>query len=199
MTCFSCGVVLGPKECCNPDFATRHLTTCQRSREPVPEASGQLLPLRLLPYALLQVAMLASTGVILFFNCESQAQTIYSTLIIHIGLCISIVSTVSQRGPSLSNIPRGAINLFFPLFLAKEKKTKMVYIHLTLSSLVSLAICLVTSFFHKREIHFEEDSFVLSKSHTFAIGFNIGSMFLSALLTCLIKFAAIITNMRRVF
>ena len=118
---------------------------------------------------------------------KSRAHCFHTFLIIHSGINISIVSTVYNNGPALSNLIKGIINYFFPLFLPGSP-IRILSFNVLLNSVTNLSFILITTFYLGKIPDKPEGS--LSLNHWIAISLNL----LIVIFLCL---ATLMLRMRR--
>ena len=175
VTCFSCGRVLDSKDCANPHFASLHSSSCQRHSVLKNEPSqSPNLSLRQLPIGIAQVALLLATAANFQSTAESRAHNLYAFLIVTTGINVSIIHTVSHLGPSVASVFKGIVNFFFPHFLPGRRQgiRRTLFLHLLLTSVTSLTICMVTTYFHRREDRTMQDYVSFTSGHWMVILLN---------------------------
>ena len=179
VTCFSCGRVLDSKDCSNPHFANLHFPSCQRNLISKRELSqNPVLPLGQLPMGMAQVGLLLATAANFNSTMESRAHNLYAFLIVTTAIDVSIINTVSHLGPSIGSIFKGILNFFFPHFLpaaagCRQEIRRTLCLHLLLASFTSLTICLVTTYFHRREDKTMQDYVSFTSGHWVVILLNV--------------------------
>ena len=149
VTCYSCGAVLGICAFIT-DLTFLHLPHCQRSTSYSSSCSWVLLPLRLIPLALVHTIIMASVITTFILTWETVAHATISFLLLHASFSIGIVITIGHTGPQLSNICIGAINYFIPIFVPKAGKKLMLFQLITLSTVTHLLVILVTSNYQRK-------------------------------------------------
>ena len=123
------------------------------------------------------MALLLATAANFHSNSESVAHNVYAFLIVTAGIDVSIINTVAILGPSVANIFKGIANYFFPHFLPAASEAqeirKTLRLHLLLTSLTSVSVCLVTTYFHKREDKTMQDYVSFNSGHLSVLLLNV--------------------------
>ena len=158
VTCYSCGVVLGP-DAFTTNLTSLHLPSCQRLTTDPSDSPWSLLPLRLVPLALVHTTIMAFTVTTFILTWETVAQATIGFLLLQASFSIGIVITISHTSHQLSNIFIGAANYFFPLFVPNASRKTMMFQLITLNALTNLLTVLVTSYYQK------SGSTVISTTH----------------------------------
>ena len=153
IACYSCGLLLRGEECLSDDLDSQHHSSCRRYTITENSQSSELIPLRLLPWCMVQVALTISTFLILHTEGTTMAHGFYSFLIISLGINLNIVSQLHCTGPELSNIFKGITNYFSPLFIPSDpsKLKRQLFFQLSCRVFTNLGICFVTAFFKQQK------------------------------------------------
>ena len=104
---------------------------------------------------------------------DSRAHIFYAFLIVTTGINLSCLNTVGHLGPSMASILKGVFNYLFPLFLPSHRKGQALLIQLMLSSLTASSLCLVTTFFHRRDSRQVQDQVEFTDGHWVQVGFHV--------------------------